>query len=166
MSITSLSHAMSGMENDFESLFKILVLNRINHDHTNPEASLLYEGKRIPKINPNDYLDRLITYTKPEKSTLVLTVVYLDKYCNAQKISITYRNFHRLILTALTLALKFCEDLIFNNLFYGKIGGVTTAQLNSMEMDFLKTMNWELYVSDLVFNCYQNKLLSVSEGTV
>ena len=42
----------------------------------------------------------------------------------------TNRNVHRLMITAVTIATKYYDDLYFKNTFYAKLGGIATDLLN------------------------------------
>ena len=46
------------------------------------------------------------------------------------------------------LAAKFFDDQYFNNAYYGKVGGVTCKEVNSLEIEFLFMINFNLFVSE------------------
>jgi len=51
------------------------------------------------------------------------------------------------------LAIKFNEDDYYSNEFYSKVGGITNQELNYLESEAYKLMDYSLWV-DLVF--YEN----------
>lgn len=58
------------------------------------------------------------------------------------------------------LAAKFIDDAFFNNAYYAKVGGVTTAELNRLEMEFLFGIDFRLYVSLSTFGKYCSELMN------
>ena len=56
-----------------------------------------FVSKKIPPISINNYLERLVKYTKMENSTLVLILVYIDRLCDINKILLNYFNVHKYI---------------------------------------------------------------------
>ena len=54
----------------------------------------IFTGKTIPKINLNDYINRIIAYTEIEKNTLICSLIYLDEI--DKKKPITEFNIHRI----------------------------------------------------------------------
>lgn len=55
-------------------------------------------------------------------------------------------NVHRLVLTGVLLAAKFLDDHYYNNAFYARVGGVSTAEINRLEVDMLRLLNFRLLV--------------------
>lgn len=52
-------------------------------------------SKTIPSISIEDYLERIKKYAKLEQSTLVLILIYIDRVCNLNQISLNYYNIHK-----------------------------------------------------------------------
>lgn len=58
----------------------------------------------------------------------------------------------RLTLTGLVIAIKFNEDLFYQNKVYADIGGITTQELAYLEKEFLKMIGFDLLVNRSLFN--------------
>ncbi|KAI3929068.1 hypothetical protein MKX01_011655 [Papaver californicum] len=56
------------------------------------------------------------------------------------------------------LAAKFIDDAFFNNAYYAKVGGVSTAEINRLEMKFLFSLDFRLQVTIGTFERYCVKL--------
>ena len=56
------------------------------------------------------------------------------------------------------LSAKFFDDLFYNNAFYAKLGGVSTIEMNSLELEFLQLVNFTLFVTPDVYNKYHSEL--------
>jgi hypothetical protein len=57
------------------------------------------------------------------------------------------------------VALKYNEDKIFLNNFYSLLGGVSMKDLKKLEQEFLKYLDYRLYVDEILYNTYVNSLL-------
>ena len=74
-----------------------------------------------------------------------------------------YNLLYRLILSAMLIALKYHEDDYFNNEFYAKVGGVTKKEIDKLEYEFLIRSEYKLFVSEDVFEKYNNYLITAHE---
>ncbi|OMH81427.1 G1/S-specific cyclin pas1 [Zancudomyces culisetae] len=64
----------------------------------------------------------------------------------------------RMFVAALICASKFVMDRTYSNKAWSKVTGLDTAQINLMEFEFLKLLNYKLYVSDTSFNHWKTLL--------
>jgi len=120
-------------------------------------------SKNIPQISINDYIERLYKYNKINTSTIILILIYIDRICNINKFKLTYFNIHKLILASMIIAIKYNEDEYYSTQFYAKLGGVSIAEINSLEYYFLKLIKYNLFVTEDLFNKY-NDYISSSES--
>lgn len=117
--------------------------------------------KKIPSISIKQFFERIVKYTKLENSTLVLILIYIDRLCDIKKFRLNYYNIHKIIVAAMIIAIKYNEDDYFDSIFYSKVGGVSIKELDKLEYQMLALINFELYVSEAVFNKYNNYIKSV-----
>ena len=85
------------------------------------------------KVTLQYFFGRIRRYSQLEKSTLIIILIYVDRMCITSGIILNPHNIHRLILGCLILAIKYNEDVYFNNEYYAKIGGVSLDEINSLE---------------------------------
>ena len=97
-------------------------------------------------ITINIYILRLLNFFNVQESTLVLSLIYLDRIRKRNIIHIDNRNFYKLFLIALTVACKFNEDMIYKNSFYSQAGGVSLKEFNNLEKIFLISVDYSLIV--------------------
>ena len=90
-----------------------------------------------PSISVKDYLERLYKYTKISASTIVMILIYIDRFCNINKVKLTYSIIHKLILSSMVVAVKFNEDEYYPMKFYAKLGGISLIELNFLEFYFI-----------------------------
>jgi len=50
--------------------------------------------------------------------------------------------------------MKYNEDENFSNKFYAKVGGISLEETNFLEIQFLKLLDYRLYVTEDAFNIY------------
>ncbi|OMO99160.1 Cyclin-like protein [Corchorus olitorius] len=77
---------------------------------------------------------------------------------------LTSLNAHRLLITSVMIAAKFMDDQCYNNAYYAKVGGVSTEEMNGLEMKFLFSLDFRLHVTTEVFRKYCLKI--EREGSV
>ena len=58
-----------------------------------------YTASQIPSISIEDYLERILYYARPEPSTLICSLIYIDRLCSVGKITLT--NFKKIIQSVL-----------------------------------------------------------------
>jgi len=66
---------------------------------------------------------------------------------------------HRLILTSILVAVKFFDDKYYSNAFFGKVGGVSSKEVNRLEISFLRGIQFHLFVDTNVYKQYNECLM-------
>jgi hypothetical protein len=60
----------------------------------------------------------------------------------------------------MVIAIKCNEDEFFSSEFYAKLGGISKAEMNYMEYEFLSMINFDLFVKEELFFKYHNLLIN------
>ena len=107
-----------------------------------------------PNIKMQYFLGRIKKYTKIEKSTLIMILIYADRMCTTSGIILNPYNIHRIILGCLLLAIKYNEDVFFTNEHYAKVGGISLEELNNLEHFSFQLLDYNLYVSEDIYEKY------------
>ena len=115
-------------------------------------------SKRVPIIPITEYLQRFKHYTNIENSTLIISIIYIDIICQKHNITIQQINVHRLVLICCVLAIKYNEDIQFTNNYYAKVGGISNKEMNLLEFHSIKLLDYNLSISETIFNKYVNYL--------
>ena len=58
----------------------------------------------------------------------------------------------------MVIAAKFFDDRFFVNSYYAKVGGLSTEELNTLEIEFLYAINFTLLVTAEDYQNYHNEL--------
>ena len=69
----------------------------LNNNNLYIESSIIksFISKKPPQISIKNYLKRLMKYSKPEPSTVILSLIYIDKVCENSNLQLTQLNIHR-----------------------------------------------------------------------
>ncbi|MFS7889410.1 putative cyclin PHO80, Cyclin-like superfamily [Helianthus anomalus] len=115
----------------------------------------VFHGLRPPAITIPKYLDRIYKYTNCSPACFVVGYIYIDRLVHRHPGSLVVSlNVHRLLVTSIMLAAKILDDEHYNNAFYARVGGVTNAELNRLEVEFLFMIDFDLTVTSRVFESY------------
>ena len=145
----------------FKSLTTILDNNKNMPNYKNilvKQSKMCFSSKTLPDISLYEYLIRIQKYSLVEKSTLILALIYIDRLCKIGKIILTDYNIHRILFSALILAIKYNEDKFFENEYYSQIAGIKMTELKNIEYNFLSLCNFNVFVDEETFEKYSRNL--------
>jgi hypothetical protein len=151
-----------------ELIYKILkeiIEDNKNEFSNNCNSSMItktvFYMKNLPNMKFIDYIKRINKYLKPESSSLILALIYIDRICSEKENNVILidNNIFKLFLIALTLAIKYNEDFYDDNAYFAKVGGIDLKEINIIEKEFLNLIDFRLFVSDDIFNKYKTYLL-------
>ncbi|KAJ9543309.1 hypothetical protein OSB04_023016 [Centaurea solstitialis] len=148
------------------SLLQKLVEKNETSLQTEDDQITVFHGSRAPTLTVQQYVDRIYKYSRCSPSCFVVAYIYIDRFMRSENVIVTSLNVHRLLITSVMLAAKFVDDAFFNNAYYAKVGGVTTSELNRMEMKFLFGIDFRLYVSLSTFGKYCLELMNEASEEV
>lgn len=120
-----------------------------------------FHGLRPPPISIDAYIDRIAKYTKCSPVCFVMALVYIDLLSQRDdNMCLTSLNIHRLLLSGTMLAAKLMDDHYYNNAYYAKVGGISTQEINNLELAMLKLLDYRLLISSEVLKTYLKHLQS------
>lgn len=118
-----------------------------------------FNAVRIPAISIRAYLARIHQYADCSESCYILAFIYIDRLLQKNPgVVLSSRNIHRLLLSAVVLAIKYSDDIYADNLTYAKIGGVALEELNILERDMLRLLHYSLFTHADVYFQYLSEL--------
>jgi len=132
------------------------ILTEISNQNSNIEYNPddPFSTKSPSKVTLQYFFGRIKKYTKIEKSTIIIILIYADRMCTTSGIILNPHNIHRIILGCLLLAIKYNEDLYFTNEQYAKVGGVSIQELNDLEIYSIQLLNFNLFISEDIYEKY------------
>ncbi|XP_075487918.1 cyclin-U4-1-like [Primulina tabacum] len=124
-----------------------------------PQKISAFHGLVRSNISIHSYLQRIFKYANCSPSCYVVAYVYLDRFTQRQpELQINSYNVHRLLITSVMVSAKFMDDRHYNNAYYAKIGGISTTEINFLEVDLLFGLGFHLNVSPSTFHAYCSHL--------
>ncbi|KAJ6762759.1 CYCLIN [Salix purpurea] len=107
------------------------------------DAITIFHGWRSPSLSIRQYIERIFKYARCSNSCFVVAYIYINKFLQRTDSCLTPLNAHRLLITGVMVAAKFLDDECYDNAYYARIGGVSTAEMNRMEMKFLFSLDFQ-----------------------
>ena len=125
---------------------------RINMKYISKDNIFYLE--QLPNISFGDYILHLMKNTHINISTLILAVIYIDKFCEKFKYVLTLNNIHRIILISIFISMKYNEDYFVNANIYAQIAGVCTEDLLNLELNMCVALEFGFYVEEQLYQQY------------
>jgi len=127
----------------------------------------IFYYNRVPAISIDDYIKRIFKNTKMNISSLIMAIIYIDRFCEINRYVLSMNNIHRILLTACLLSIKFNEDININTKYYAEVAGIPVLDLNNLEFYLCVKLKFSLFVDyDFYqkyfeyfckYNCCENK---------
>lgn len=78
----------------------------------------------------------------------MITLHYIDQICSRIPIfTLSSLTCHRFLITSIAVSSKALCDVFCTNSLYAKVGGIPVTELNMLEREFLRMIEWRLTVS-------------------
>eukprot|EP01040_Poterioochromonas_malhamensis_P018184 gene18184-21161_t len=119
-----------------------------------------FQSSYEPDVSIEYYIQRIFKHSKCSDSCLTIMLVYIDRLIENHGLVLTKLNAHRMIITSLMVAAKYHDDLFYNNAYFAKLGGIPLPELNMLEVEFLKLLDFSMFVHANLFEKYQSQLQS------
>jgi len=141
------------------------VLGSVVRDCEDNEPTL-FDAKRLPEVSILHYLRRWMRYTRCGAVCIVSAVILMDRTCKKQCIPVTAQNVHRFLLAALTVASKYSHDIPYLNSHYARVGGVPLQEVNLLERDLLRMLDFDVIIHKNELDTYVNMFQAHREWPV
>mmetsp|Transcript_19574 Transcript_19574/g.36168 ORF Transcript_19574/g.36168 Transcript_19574/m.36168 type:complete len:218 (-) Transcript_19574:272-925(-) len=127
-------------------------------DETGVNEQDMFTKDTAPPVAIFDYFSRLARYINVWRGhsggaesagvrAAVMAMVYLDRLMNTGY-TVNSMNVHRLAMVGFLLATKMTEDTPIGNQFWAKVGGVPNKEVNLLEREFCRLINFELHIDE------------------
>ena len=112
----------------------------------------IFYYSRQPPISLEDYINRIFKNTKMNISSLIISIIYIDRFSELNGYILSLKNIHRILLTACLLSIKFNEDVNVNTKYYANVAGIPVQDLNNLEFYLIVKLKFSLFVD---YDTYQ-----------
>ncbi|CAK9168041.1 unnamed protein product [Ilex paraguariensis] len=153
-----LSVLSSVLERSIQKNEKLMRISRMK------DVITIFHGSKVPDLSIRQYIERIFKYTICSPSCFVVAYIYMERVLQQMNGYLTSLNVHRLLITGFMLAAKFIDDLCHNNAYYAQVGGISTAEINRMEMKFLDSLDFRLHVTVETFDKFCLQLEEEAAG--
>ncbi|TVU15001.1 hypothetical protein EJB05_38499 [Eragrostis curvula] len=121
-------------------------------------ASSAFRATTRPDISVRAYMARIARFAGCSPACYVVAYVYLDRLLRRRHrhraLAVDSYSVHRLLITAVLAAVKFMDDVCYNNAYFARVGGISLPEMNYLEVDFLFAVGFDLNVSPETFGHY------------
>ena len=126
-----------------------------NHKlYGNVSKDNLFYLDNLPPISLENFIHHLVKYTNMNISSLILSVIYIDQFCEKYKYILSLNNIYRLILVFVFISMKYNEDIMVNANTYSKIAGVSVNDLKILEYKMCEALDFNFYVKSEYYQQY------------
>mmetsp|Transcript_27034 Transcript_27034/g.31211 ORF Transcript_27034/g.31211 Transcript_27034/m.31211 type:complete len:437 (+) Transcript_27034:217-1527(+) len=138
-----LSNAVHGAIKFFES---------VTAENSNqPMIRSPFHSTHLPPMTIRPYCERILRYSKCSDEAFIVGVMLLCKLSFFTNHDISAFNVHRMLITSTLIAAKMRDDEYFANTYYARIGGIRVEELNALELHFLHTCNWDIWIDESAY---------------
>ncbi|KAI0093166.1 cyclin-domain-containing protein [Irpex rosettiformis] len=125
-----------------------------------PEAVTRFHSRSAPGISVLDYLRRIVQFTRAERVCLLITLHYIDQICTRiPTFTLSSLTCHRFVITSIAVSSKALCDAFSTNNLYARVGGIPVGELNMLEREFLRMIDWSLTCTREVLQEYYASLV-------
>lgn len=126
-----------------------------------------FKGKEGSERSLTDYIACTFWYFECSAPCLVLALIYLDRLlARSQSVTFTSETSQRLFLISLLMAAKFHDDETapYPNHFYADVSSVAVEELNAMEKQFCKLIDWQFCVKPEEYLHYADLMTAAAQA--
>lgn len=137
-----------------------LTSQSMGQGNDSPDELTVFHAFSIPRVGLREYVMRIGCYASCSPECFVVAVVLLNRLlAYSPHIKLSLYTAHRLLATAVVLAVKSTDDFYYRNTYYASLSGVSTRELNRLEVSFLSALQYDLHVSADEFAVYRDRLM-------
>ena len=133
---------------------KEIIKENIQNNQMKYVRNDIFYYSHVPSIAIEDYIKRIYKNTKMNISSLIMSIIYIDTFCEINRYVLSMNNIHRIILTACLLSIKFNEDININTKYYAEVAGIPVQDLNNLEFHFIVKIRFSLFVDYYIYQKY------------
>ncbi|CAG81307.1 cyclin-domain-containing protein [Yarrowia lipolytica] len=125
-----------------------------------PAQLTRFHSRSPPGISIKDYLIRIVRFCSLEKSILLTVIYYIDFLCRTfSTFNINSLTVHRFLITTCMVGSKGLCDSFRTNGHYARVGGISKAELNLLEVEFLVRVDYRIVPKVEVLSRYYERMV-------
>lgn len=124
-----------------------------------PERITVFHSRKAPSISILNYLARIHQLAHCSESCFIVAFIYIDRLLQKNpEFPLNSLSIHRLILACVFMAIKFNDDIYYDNAFYARLGGITLEEMNYLEVGILSYLQFDLFIAPGLYYDYVAEL--------
>ena len=145
-----------GMLEAISSLIEETIKKNLIKKKYSKKSVFFTEEQEIPKLSIYQYIYSIYSYLNLEMSSIVLSLITLNRLLDRTKDFLSLNNFYKLFITSCLLNCKQNEDINFNFDMFVLSGKIDKKELIQLEKKYFVMINYKLFVNDEVYKRYYN----------
>lgn len=118
-----------------------------------------FHSRAVPAMSPTSYLLRLVEHAAVPPAIVLSLIWLLDRLSVlSPRFWLSSLTVHRVLVAAVTVAMKGLSDAFLTNRMYARIGGVAARELAVLELDLLTKLDWLVVPPPEVLEQYYHRL--------
>ena len=131
--------------------------DKLNTSSSSNDENLTFNDKNYTL---HDYFYYWVEKLDFNENLLILTMMNIDKFLSKNFI-LTPNNIKNILFSCMVLTQKSNEDETIYDKDYAKIFKIKTDELINMELEFLKIIDYRLFVSGEEFDNYKSRMVKI-----
>ena len=120
-----------------------------------PKKTVFFcETEKIPAISIYNYIFFIYSYLNLEFSSIVLSLISINRLLERTKDNLSKNNFYKLFITSCLLNSKLNEDPVYDYDFYANASKIDKNELIFLEKEYFEMIDYKLFVNDEVYRRY------------
>lgn len=107
----------------------------------------IFQKRHEPTISLLDYLQRIVRHIRLLEPTVFLAISVYVRRLKVRGYLPGPKSIHRIVIASVCLGSKAIGDHYYSNAFYARIGGVSTREMDDLEMALAFGLDWNLQCS-------------------
>ena len=158
-SVDSSASIPSQFASAISDMLHLIISFQSSSANYNNKLSSFFSLTALPSISLNDYIKRIITITGVKESTVISSLIYIDRMCCKGKIKLSEYNIHTLTFISMYLSIKMNEDELYGDEFY--VAGMSTQEMSKLSFVFKTVVDNDLCISEEEYKYYEDYILRV-----
>ena len=136
------------------SLIEDIIKRNMIKKKLSKKSVFFCENSKIPEISIHNYIYFIYTYLNLEFSSILLTLISINRFLELTKDHLSKNNFYKLFTTSCLLNSKINEEPLNDYDLYAKAGRIDKNELILLENEYFKLIDYKLFVNEDIYKRY------------
>ena len=138
------------------SLIEDIIKRNMIKKKLSKKSVFFCEDSEIPDISIHNYIYFIYTYLNLEFSSILLSVISINRFLEINKDYLSKNNFYKLFIASCILNSKLNEEPLYFYDYYSKAGRIDKNELIILENEYFKMIDYKLFVNEDIYKRYYN----------